>query len=232
MALGSTAKNDPSHFVTSTGWDVQLEEACIAVGPIYFYANTAFASAETGRWNRIKSVVGIEKQAFAHAGHNHFNGGEVRAEWLGQNALNVLNPTLDPLGLQNGLWGEVKSFSVYLEPPRKLLAANPCLRGHNAFARGIARKAERVVPFEGGLDIENVGVNRRVEGLKYSATFDDGVGVAISAQPNAWFDQADFDTLDTMTTEGRFVITPNSQVRVAWFIGARGIGSFRAAALQ
>lgn len=225
-------------FTTSTGWDVILEEACIAVGPIYFFAGAshlqqASATANTRRpasWaNRFFHLV--VQPAHAHPGDSHFSGGEVRGEWLGQVALDALAPIPLPLGLQNGLAGSVRSFSLRLDPPRGPLAADLCLRGHHAWVSGVASKAGVNIPFEGGLAIENIGTNRRVDGLPLVGEFSTGTGVRIAVRPSVWLDQADFDalTVDALAVKapsGRYVITPESQVHRAWFIGARANGSF------
>lgn len=209
----------PGRFVTSTGWEISLEEACIAVGPVYFFAGAGHL-ARLHRW--------LVPQAHAHPGDNHFAGGEVRGEWLGQVALDALRATPLPLGMQNGLEGDVRSFSLWLEPPKGALAQDPCLRGHHAYARGVAHKDATVVPFVGALDLDDVGTNRRVEGLPFAANLTNEAAVVLGARPASWFDLADFGTLDTRDAEGRFVITPTTQVRRAWFIGARGSGSFSA----
>ncbi|WP_394824180.1 hypothetical protein [Pendulispora albinea] len=234
------APESVSTFVTTTGWSVTLEEACMAIGPIYLYANPSLlapaeasllAPAETthrrGPLGRVADW--LVPPAFAHGGDAHYNGGEVRGEWVEQVAFDALAPAGIDLGATNGLAGPARSFSLLLLPPRPTARGDTaCLRGHHAYARGAARKGETTVPFEGGLDIENKGTFRSVDGIPLDAQLDDGVRITVRLHTRAWFDDAHFDRLTERNADGRFVITAESQVAAAWFAGARAYKTFSA----
>ncbi|MCG5053358.1 MAG: hypothetical protein KA712_10405 [Myxococcales bacterium] len=228
LSSASVAQGAPhGRFVTHTGWEVTIEEACIAVGPVYFFAGASHlqqAARVRGVAERLSTL--LWPRAHAHPGDTHFRGGEVRGEWLGQVALDALAPAATPLGDQNGLAGAVGSFSLRLDPPGGPLIDDPCLRGHHAWAHGTASKDGAQIAFEGGLDIAAVGTNRRVDGLPLVGAFEDGTAVVIAVRPSVWFDQAEFDSLVKKAPSGRWQITPESQVHRAWFIGARANGAF------
>jgi hypothetical protein len=215
----------PGVFQTATGWEVTLEEACLAVGPVYLWAQTAHLA------RRGFSFV---RRAHAHIGDRHFSGGEVRGEWLDQVALDLTAAGPRRLGRVNGLLGPAQSFSVLLDPPRGALRNDACLRGFHAYVVGTARRGDAVVPFEGGLAIDNVGDARRVDGIPLSGALTEDAEFVLTVNPRAWFDEARFDSLDVRNDRDRFVITADSQVRGAWFIGARSArgwaGRIRAAA--
>lgn len=221
------AARDPRRFTTTTGWQVTLEEACLAIGPMYLFAGPSHLQ-ESARLAPSRWLPRLVRQAHAHPGHEHFAGGEVRGEWLGQIALDVLDPGPRPLGMHNGLHGAVRAYSLRLDPPRGPLAEDPCLRGHHAWVRGTATRDGDTVDFEGGLIIPNIGTNRRVDGLPLRAAIDQGSRVVLAVDPAAWLDLAEFETLLERAPGGRLRITPDSQVHRAWFIGARSASAFMA----
>lgn len=221
MGTGTASPGDqPAVFRTGTGWGVTLEEACVAVGPVYLWLG---AGHLTGRWPRLI------RRAEAHVGDQHFYGGEVRGEWVGQIVLDALAPHPVELTGLSGLEGSVRSFSLQLDPPAPTLTNAACLHGHHAYVVGVASRDEHEVPFEGGLVIENIGTSRRVEGLALSGHLADRGRVNITVFPRAWFDGARFETLTSRNPAGRFVITRDSQVHAAWFVGARGAHAFAGA---
>jgi hypothetical protein len=206
---------------TSTGWQVELEEACVALGPVYVWSGAGHLQGRQWfRWPRLVRV------AHARSVGDHFDGGDVRGEWVAQAVFRPLAAGGMSVDAVSGLEGPVASFTVLLDPPRGALADDPCLRGHHAYAVGVARKGDAVVPFEGGLHIENVGTSRRVDGVALDGRLAQGAKLTITLNVSAWFDGAQWDRLTTRNAAGRFVIDPASQVRAAWFIGARGVRTF------
>src|SRR5262245_53817825 len=65
----------PGHFTTASGWDVELDEARIALGPVYLFNNEPPSAALLPRIMRW--VVPV---AHAHSGFDEFDGGTVRGE--------------------------------------------------------------------------------------------------------------------------------------------------------
>lgn len=210
-------------FVTSTGWHVKLDQALIALGPVYVYQNPP--SLALFAPSRLLDF--LIPSAHAHAGDEHFNGGEVKGEYLGQIAFDVLDPQGVRISDVPGTLGRVQSASIWLAPPRASILGNaPALRGHHAYVVGKAEKEGVFINFEGGLDIENEGTKRRVDGIPLDMILDDGAPLTFLVHPRAWFDAAHFDMLSEKNDQGRYVITPDSQVRTAWFLGARGFSAF------
>jgi hypothetical protein len=165
--------------------------------------------------------------AYAHTGDEHFFGGEVKGEFLGQMAFDVLHPDGVRISEVPGTLGRAQSASIWLAPPRTSIQGNgTALHGHHAYVVGTAEKEGLVVSFEGGLDIENEGTKRRIDGIPLDIQLDDGAVLTLVLHPQAWFDAAHFDQLSQKNEQGRYVITPESQVRTAWFLGARGFSAF------
>ncbi len=221
MRLGTAPsfQDAPGTFDTSAGWHVKLEQAFIAIGPIYVYQNPP--PLAKGLWDALVP------SAYAHAGDEHFFGGEVKGEFLGQLACDLLDPNGVRIPKVPGTLGRAQSASIWLEPPRTSIQGNGnALHGHHAYVVGTAEKEGLVVPFEGGLDIENEGTKRRIDGIPLDIKLDDGAVLTLVLHPQAWFDAAHFDQLSEKNQTGRYVITPDSQVRTAWFLGARGFSAF------
>lgn len=233
---GAAAPGQPLAVSTNTnGWQITLERACIAVGPIYFFAGaghlspdetatrSSFMSRQLARLSR--SLI---PPARALPGSHHFDGGEVRGEWLSQAVVDLLSPTPLSFGAQNGLEGKVGSYSLMLDPPGGDLARDPCLSGHHAFAEGSARRGVEMVRFRGGLDLEATADKRRAQGLPISGHFTEGATILVTVHPAAWFADARFESLHVKEPDGAFVITGDSQVRAAWFVAVRSNAAFSA----
>lgn len=222
--------SSPAEFTTSTGWHVKLEQAFVAIGPIYVYQNPPPLAdnrvVPDQNWRERFSNMLIPS-AHAHAGDEHFFGGEVKGEFLGQVSFDVLNANGVDLRDVPGTLGRAQSASIWLAPPRTSIQGQAsALHGHHAYVVGTAEKDATVIPFEGGLDIENEGTKRRVDGIPLDMQLDDDRRLTFIVHPRSWFDAAHFDRLAEKNTAGRYVITPESQVRAAWFIGARGFSAF------
>lgn len=223
-------------FDTSTGWHVKLEQAFIAIGPVYVYQNPpplAKLDVEDRRSLPNRFWDALVPNAYAHAGDEHFFGGEVKGEFLGQIAFDVLNPGGLRLPDVPGTLGRAQSASIWLAPPKTSIQGNGnALHGHHAYVMGTAEKDGSIVPFEGGLDIENEGTKRRVDGIPLDIQLDDGFVLTFTLRPQMWFDAAHFEQLSEKNEQGRYVITLESQVRTAWFLGARGFSAFTAETKQ
>ena len=211
-------------FTTRSGYRVTLTEARVALGPIYLYENpppVAQAPRRRTLWDLIVP------SAFAHPGDQHFAGGAVKGEYLGQVVLDGLSDEPLALGEVPGVAGISRSFSVYLEPPASA-EAKRALHGYHAFVVGDAEKAGVTYPFEGGLNIGNEGTLRRVEGIALDADLSAQSQVTIEIHLSRWFADAEFDRLSERADSGRYVIDEPAQVGAAWFIGARSFDTFSA----
>ncbi|MDC3958795.1 hypothetical protein KEG38_33375 [Polyangium jinanense] len=234
MQLGAASKPGLpiGSFETSTGWKVELGEALVAIGPVYVHENPPpLAGLVAPRGKSLSGMLWdvVVPDAHAHAGDQHFDGGEVKGEWLDQRAFDVLDPGGVRIGPVPGTEGRARSLSIRLDPPRASIGGDgAALHGHHAYVIGVAEKDGLVIPFEGGLDIEEEGTKRSVDGIPVDVSLGDGTIVGIVIHPSAWFDGAHFDRLTEKNAAGRFVITPESQVRTAWFLGARSFSAFSA----
>ncbi|WP_433927195.1 hypothetical protein AB3662_29395 [Sorangium cellulosum] len=229
LATAAAPSRPAGSFTTSTGWDVTLESAVIALGPVYLYENPPHLVARGpargpagGLWDVLVPP------AHAHAGSEHFFGGEVKGEWLGQLAFDALAPGARLVDTP-GTAGGVRSLSIGLHPPRASIAGDAGgLGGHHAYVVGVATRGDLEIPFEGGLDIEAEGNKREVAGIPLEAELDDGVSVTIELHLEAWFDEAHFDRLTEESPRGRFLLDRSTQAGAAWFIGARSAAAFSA----
>lgn len=189
-------------FRTALGWDVTLREACVSLGPIYVYAGAPTARSTFYDW--------LVPSAHAHPGVDHFAGGEARGEWLSIAAVDALGTSPVPLGRLRGPAGPARTVSLFLTPPR---SSTECLRGHQAYVAGVARRDGASIDFAGGLDIEDTGLRRRIQ-VPVEIEIDDGIALSVVVDPRPWLDEVRFDELDGE-------ITPDSQARAAWFLGVQ-----------
>jgi hypothetical protein len=221
LAARTRAGGAPDRFVTATGWDVTLDEASVVLGPVYLFENPPPSASVTPRWRPDDWFV---RTAWAHAGDQHFAGGAVLAEYVGQVVLDVRRGEPLELGQVTATAGRARSFSVLLDPPRS--ARVEAAHGHHAWVRGRATKDASTVAFEGGLDIPDEGRLRRVDGLPLEAPLEEGGRFTLVVHPDAWFDSADFGKLPAAEGEAPRTITRETQPGAVWFNAARGAASF------
>ncbi len=220
-------------FVTELGWEVELQEAFIVVGPFYLWEAPSLAS-RSGHTRKDRDLLGwvgdlLVPTAWAHPGDRTFDGKAIRGELLGQYVYDLTTGEPAALGLARGIEGEVGSMTVVLDPPGAAAEGDvAALHGHHAWVKGIARRDGEDIAFEGGLDIPAEGTQREVEGLPLDLTLEDDGMLVVGLHPKVWFDQAQFDTLQAPSDGGPRIITPDSQVGVAWFLGARSPAAFYA----
>jgi hypothetical protein len=231
------SRSGDADFVTAAGWHVELDEAIVAVGPFYLWEQGSYAAASlddepVDGFVALLDTLGelVVPTAHAHPGDVHFAGGELRGEFLGQIAFDVLRGAPARVGHARGIAGEVRSLSVILDPPGATTAGDAgLLQGYHAYVVGTATRGRHVVPFEGGLAIPAEGTQREVDGIPLETELDEGGTLVVGVQPRAWFADAHFDQLDTPNAEGdRRLITAESQVAAAWYIGARTTAAFYA----
>jgi hypothetical protein len=221
---------EPGRLETSTGWTVELEEAVLALGPVTFFELPPPLSHESSPPQLSDRLYGwLVSTAHAHPGDDHFYGGRVMGELYQQVAFDLMQGSHTISAGLRGLAGEVRSFSIALDPPDSRTSGVPDdLRGFHAYVAGVAHQGEMSVPFEGGLTIEDSGTLRRVDGIDADMQFDRGGTVVISVHVDAWFDEARFDRLEDPDDDGRFTISAGDQVHGAWRLGARNGAAYSA----
>lgn len=207
-------------FRTALGWDVTLEEACVSVGPLYLYAQPGLSASLR------RAYDWLVPSAHAHPGVDHFNGGEVRGEWLEQIAVDLTSSGRVDLGAREGIAGEARSATIGIHPPQaEALGAPTCLRSHQAYVVGSATRDDVTVRFEGGLDIEDVGTKRRMQ-IATAVVIDDQRRLLVTVDPRPWFDHMKFDELTVDATTKHALIAPGSQAILAWELGLQTVGAF------
>lgn len=220
----------PGVFTTESGWDIELDEAVIALGPIYAYADTGgVARAPLSRRTQLALLDLLVPRARAHSGFDPFARRTVRAEYLDQIAFDALAEAPLSVGTVDGEAGTAASVTIILDAPRGALAdaASP-VHAHQAWVVGTGRRGDETVEFEGGLDLPDDGLVRRIDGVPFAAEVDDGGVMTLSVHLREWLNHAQLDTLTTRAESGRFSIDRASQVRNAWYLGARDADAFTA----
>jgi hypothetical protein len=218
-------------FSTYAGWEVELEQAHVAVGPFVVWENPppldSSAAASSTPEPKPKSLWDLlVPDAHAHPGDTHFNGGNAKAEWMGQTLLDALNP--DALRFAApGVAGPARSVTVYLEPPRVDLEGANVLEGDHLRARGTATKDGQTLRFVGGLALPPEGGRREINGIPVEGQVDEDVDVELSIDPAAWFVEVDFSELADVEpdAEGYRLIPREGSISAAWTIGARSLTS-------
>ena len=214
MSAGATARGV---FDTDTGWRVVLDEARIALGPIYLYGDEgALTLRSLGR-----ALVPV---AHAHGGSDMYIGRIVRGEHLDAVVFDALAPERLALGTVSGRAGHASALRVDVAGADADL--DGLLHAHNAWVHGVATKDGATVTFEGGLDIPDDGLARHVDGIPMDVAIDDGVTVIVALQLRAWFAAAHFDRLSEQRADGTYAIGTATQVRTAWYLGARSLPAF------
>jgi hypothetical protein len=215
-------------FTTSNGWQVTLDAAAVAFGPVYFAENppprAARWTAPSSWWAGLAALV--VPQAHAHAGDNQFNGGQVFAEiaeFVVVDALADAGVDFDDVG---AVGGRVRSWEVNL--PAAAVEVGAPLFGHQAFARGTATKDGVVVVFAGGTTPES-DARRRVQGLPVDAAIGDGATITVRAHPEAWFDGIDFAALVDEDGDGVVDIAAGDAAAAFWSAALRGAAAWSVA---
>ncbi|HET9958880.1 MAG TPA: hypothetical protein VFQ61_30520 [Polyangiaceae bacterium] len=215
-------------YVTPRGWELRLTRAALALGPIYIWRDPPPVAANPPvrrrAWQSLSDL--LIPNAHAHAGDSHFAGGEVKGEYVAQFLFDAAGEQpLPAFGPLRGSAGMAQSFSVVLDPPRAG-TDDGRLQGHHAYVVGEARRGALTIPFRGGMDIGREGTQRLIDGIQTELALSQGVQVELTVRVSRWFDEADFDLLETRGDDGVFEITDGSQAHTAWFIGLRSFDAF------
>jgi len=207
------------------GWQVELLEARLLIGPIYLFAPPV---TERGALAELFAPG----RALAHAGDDNTVGGRVVTELLDQYAYDLLDPEPQLLPPTVAEAGPVDIANVVLDEARFGLAvADGPTRGGHAFLRGVARRevdgVSQVVRFSAVLGPETVRddrIARRVEALPVVGELETGATVVVQADPRLWVRQMRFDDWAggaTRETDEEIVIDAPSRLHNAWYLGLR-----------
>lgn len=192
-------------FVTQTGWSVTLDEAVIAVGPVYLRDE------------------GAHFRSGSHGGDAEGLDETLAGEFIQQVAFDLTGPGLS-VGEGRGTVRRVDVLEPVLAPPDpQILGEADALGDAPAVVRGVAVRGAIVVEFVGALgDVEDPGEEPgagETHGDELEVdpfALADGGTLTLVIDPSRWFDEAHFDQLVQIDGEGRHVITPSSQVGLEW----------------
>lgn len=203
---------------TPTGWRVELDEAWVLIGPVY-----AYAPLDEDAMAMARRLLG-PPVAHAHGGFDPLTDRLVRAEYLDQVAFDALSNDPLNLGEIDGLLGAVDEASAVLDAP--LEDADGPTRGHHLWVAGTATRDDETVRFEGGLDLPEEGLSRRVDAIAVDGPpLAEGSVLRLGVDASAWLAEADFSSLVGAGSDVR-TITPDLQPYRAWRLGARSPDSF------
>ncbi|MFK7984806.1 MAG: hypothetical protein AB8I08_02170 [Sandaracinaceae bacterium] len=215
MALESLADG---RLITVSGWEVELEHATVLLGPIYAYGPDV---------EPVAALTPFPAVAHAHGGFDGLDGRVVRAEYLEQQAFDALSETPMDLGPVLGLQGTIDEVSLVLDAPRGIHASeNGPTRGHHLLVCGVATRGEERVVFEGGLDLPDEGLTRRIDGVAVDGALADGRALVVGVDVTGWLAEADFS--EFVGQEQPVVFGPDSQPLRALRLGARNSAGYAA----
>lgn len=180
IGLGGSA---PFENVPPTGiepWTVELDEAWVALGPIYLFEGDPLLGRLLERL--------IMPRAFAHPGH--YQEGEAMGEALDQVVVDLLEPEPTRMGSMNAVTGEVRSARIGLGTAEDGLAEAEALEGHALRLRGVASRADEAVEFEAWLDVDLY-----VEGVAFEHEVTEEPGrLEVEVDLTRWLRRVDFAT--------------------------------------
>lgn len=212
-------------FSTATGWSVVLDEATLVIGSLYVYAPDGDVTASLSPWDPRRLGPST---ALAHGGVDPFGTRRVRMEWLGPSALDLLADAPATLGAMDGSVGPTTDTTLSLEALSGALAASDGpSHGHHAWIAGTATRTvsgtTETIAFEGGLDVQIMGTENLIEAIASDADVAADGTWTLSVDLPRWLDAAHFDRLPDAETR---VVTPDTQVGIAWDLGLRDPASF------
>jgi hypothetical protein len=189
----------PFDFTTPLGWQVELDQAKIALGPFYF-------NIQPPQTATLRSGVVIY-------------------EVVSQVVVDPLDPTLHAVdGGGSGLTGQAISVEIDLFPPdlTQTLEDQTLLEQSTAFLSGTASQAGDggvlAIPFEGFITINDslatdsnpLPALQRVNGANCDLNFTTAPSaVQLRVDPTHWFDSADFSSLLQLPDGGMSTPTPD-----------------------
>lgn len=208
-------------WTDDAGWTITLTEATAWIGPMYLWSQEPrLDTSGLGAWWR-----GLMPVAYAS---DQFRAGFLTGEMTFQTEVDLLGESVDlPDGA--GLAGPSRSAELWLEP---VLTDND---KDTLSWRGTAEKDGVVLPFRGGLTVDDDQVQpgdipallRRMRGLLWEAELTQGGTVHLGVDARRWFDGVDFSTLADAPTDaaGDHVVDPQHPLSLLIYARARRVGS-------
>lgn len=219
-ALGSTSTGEPvDEFENARGWTVRLDEARLAIGPVYFYDAPPLAHLWLERGLQRALGVGTAQACPAHA---QYDRGAVLGEVLAQYVVDLLGDEVTDTGDTAGVAGHMQMFELHFHPPGEITAGSPsdafeALDEGTIRLSGVATRDDQEVPFVTSFTIPDEGTWRIVESIEADIQLqpdavDSGRAVVL-VYLDQWLYNVEFDSLTETDEDGSFEITEDTQ---AW----------------
>lgn len=206
-------------FETAAGYQIQLDEAWLSIGPIYVLAPTHALT-------RLERALALPV-ALAHGGHDDYASLGVRAEWLGEQVVSAIGGTQLLVGAGDGVAGLAEYTTLDLVVPAD--ASGPT-HGHIAWVAGTATPIAGGDPiaFEGGLDLPDEALSRTIESIASALDMSETGTFTLALHPNgrgadapSWLEEASFDRLPAPASGTTRELAPGTQPYVAWTLALR-----------
>lgn len=214
VALSFATEPGLQRFTNDLGWEIELEEAAISVGPLAFFAESPPTASLPGRLWRL-----VVPEAHAHAGFDEWSG-SVRAELLETVVLDLLAEVPHPPVELVGFAGPVRSAALELHA-----APAGALGGAQARVRGVATRDGETIAFEGDLVLPDEK-SQRIAGIPAELELGQGAEIVLEVRARRWLREADFGSLEPVEEGSPRRIVPGTQAHAAWYLGARSHGAF------
>ena len=222
---GGAGEGTAQEFTTYAGWRVKLDQAYVAVGPIYYYEGEPQASL-------LQRILG-PGVARACPTHAQYNKGTVLGEILEQHVVDLLAATPTDTGQVFGLAGTCRAVELHLHPLGEISAGSPAaafdaLGGDTVHLSGSAEKEGQTVRFSGGMTIPDEGLMQIVESISADVSLEpDAAGtLVVEVLLDQWLASVDFSSL-TEKQGDDYRFTENTQAYNALLRGIRSRGAYR-----
>ncbi len=203
-------------FVTDTGWTVELTVARAAIGPVYL-------RDEDHADERGPGADGVQFRGGSHGGDSSGLDPTLVAEFIHQVALD-LEGEAEVVGEGRGEQRHVNVVELHLEPPSPQMQGDALVLDEApAYVEGTATRGPDQISFVGAL--HHVEEDEDEDEAEDEHAFElepdpfevrHGGELTLTIAPAQWFRTAEFDQLSQTDEQGRKVITPGSQIGLAW----------------
>lgn len=221
-----------STFTTALGWTVQLDEALLSVGPLYYFDG---APPLVRRSVPRKSHRGSEWAArffgmnVAHAHPGHYQSGNALGQMLEATSVDLFAAPVT-LADGEGVTGTYRSARFSFISPAVGPLANE-LGDSVAVASGSAEKEgeepRRFRAVAALASVEKSAAEGHVEGCEFEETDVEGDGtVTVLVRPQVWFELVDFAELEPGTAEAPAEFPDESQPAIAFAQGLAQLSAY------
>jgi hypothetical protein len=232
-ALGSTSTGEPvDEFENARGWTVRLNEARLAIGPVYFYNAPPLAHLWLKRGLERAFGVGTAQACPAHA---QYDRGAVLGEVLAQYVVDLLGDEVTDTGDTAGVAGHMQMFELHFHPPGEITAGSSrdefeALGEGTIWLTGVATRDDQEIPFVASFTIPDEGTWRIVESIEADIQLEpeivDSGRAVVLVHLDQWLHNVEFDSLTETDEDGNFEIIEDTQAWTALLAAVRSRYSY------